>query len=270
MNRGRRICIAVLFAALMPACMGSSRISVPPATADPSTTPTTLAAPGTTATTATTAPAPAGFTFLQVARDDTDALIEITFPVLQGAAPSVSAKIIETVDNLVADFTDAASAAPAGDSRSTLTLEAAPELINADVFSVSGISFEFVRGGTPATRRIAWIFSVKTGSLIAPAELFVGGRLDALAAASREHLIANELGDAAALTVPDGLLPTPENFDAVWLTATGVGVGFDQFQVADGDAGSPAVLIPYAELLDAMDTTGILSPLQNAPTLPES
>ena len=269
MSRGRRICIAVFFAALMPACTSSSRISVPPATADPGTTPTTLAAPGTRSTTAP-APAPASFTFLQVARDDTDALIEITFPVLEGVAPSVSAKIIETVDSLIANFTDAASAAPAGDSRSTLTLEAAPELINDDVFSVSGISFEFVRGGNPATRRIAWIFSVETGSLISPADLFVGRRLDALAAASREHLITNVLGDAAALTVPDGLLPTPENFDAVWLTATGVGVGFDQYQVADGDAGSPAVLIPYAELLDAMDKTGILSPLQDAPTLPES
>lgn len=89
------------------------------------------------------------------------------------------------------------------------------------------------------------------------------------AEASRTHLIADVLGDAAAITTPDGLLATPENFDAVWLTCAGIGVGFDQYQVAEGPAGTPSVLIPYAELLDAFDMTEILAPLRDGPTLPQ-
>ena len=46
-------------------------------------------------------------------------------------------------------------------------------------------------------------------------------------------------------------------------------VGFDHYQVADGPAGTPSVLIPYAELLDAFDMTGILAPLRDRPTIPQ-
>lgn len=271
---------AVLLLAIVPACDDSV-----PDQAVTSTSPTTTAAapsatnavpvddPGTTSSTTTQAtPSAAPFSFVQVADDTEQVLIELSFPILSHPSASQAApindKINEAVDKIVDAFAQAAGAAPQGESRSTLSLQAAPELINDEVFSVGGIVFEFVPGGAPATNRLAWIFSIETGELISATDLFVDGDLEALAAAAREHLIADALGDAAAITSPDGLLPTPTNFDAVWLTADGVGVGFDQFQVT-GDAGSPTVLVPYAELLDTLATTGVLAPLQDGTTLPE-
>ena len=252
---------------MVPACTETSGAPAPSVTGP---LPTGTAEPG--AASSTTPPAAANFSFVRMTEDNDEELIDIAYPVLQNIASAEAApvndKIIRAVDELVVNFMDAAGAAPAGESRSTLTLQAAPELINGDVYSASGVSFEFVRGGGPATKRIAWIFSIETESLVSPADLFVDRSLEHLATASRDHLIADVLGDAAAITAPEGLRPTAENFHAVWLTATGIGVGFDQYQVASGELGSPTVLIPYAELLDVLDQTGILAPLRIGPTLP--
>ncbi|MFC2177302.1 hypothetical protein ACFLRH_02675 [Actinomycetota bacterium] len=270
---------AVLLLAAVPACDDSA-----PDQAFTGTSPTTAAAPSassaappadpgtTSSTTAPATPAAGPFSFVQVADDTEQVLIELSFPVLSHPSASQAApindKINAAVDKIVDAFAQAAGAAPPGESRPTLSLQAAPELINDEVFSVGGIVFEFVPGGTPATKRLAWIFAIKTGELISATDLFVDGDLEHLAAAAREHLITDALGDAAAITSPEGLLPTPTNFDAVWLTADGVGVGFDQYQVT-GDARSPTVLVPFAELLDTLATTGVLAPLQDGTTLPE-
>jgi hypothetical protein len=267
--------------ATLSACTENSRESAPPPTgADnlPTTTTAPPAGPGATtpadpgAPSETAEPDAADFSFMRLTEDNDEELIDISYPVLRSptspeAAP-VNDRIIKAVDDMVVDFMDAAAAAPPGESRSTLTLQAAPELISNEVFSVSGVFFEFVRGAAPTTKRVAWIFSLETKSLVAPAELFIDGSLEHLAAAAADHLAADILGDAAAITAPEGLEPTPANFDAVWLTTTGIGVGFDQYQVTSGDAGSPAVFIPFSELLDVLDKTGILTPLQTGSTLP--
>ena len=88
-----------------------------------------------------------------------------------------------------------------------------------------------------------------------------------LAAAAEAHLIADVLGDPALLTTPAGVAPTAENFDAVWLTPEGIAVGFDEYQVAEAAAGSPAVVIPYAELAESLDLSGVLAAL-NGDRLP--
>ncbi len=267
-----------LLLAMLPACTETTRVPAPtgtdqsPTTAVPGDSSATPADPGTTASTAP--PGPRDFSFVQLTEDNDNELVAVSYPVLQSLASTLAApvndEIIGAVDDLIVGFMDAAAAAPEGESRSTLTLEAAPELINDDVFSLSGVSFEFVRGGEPITRRIAWIFSIETESVVTAAELFVDGSLEHLATAARDHLVADVLGDEAAITVPDGLAPIPSNFDAVWLTPTGIGVGFDQYQVAGGEAGSPAVFVPFAELLDVLNKTGILAPLLRGSTLPES
>jgi hypothetical protein len=269
---------AALLLAILPACTEPTRVPAPtgtgqsPTTAVPDRSTATSADPGTTASTAS--PGPGNFSFVRMTEDNDDELVVVSYPVLQSPVSpslgSVNDKISGAVDDVIATFMDAAAAAPEGETRSTLTLEAAPELINDDVFSLSGVFFEFVRGGAPITRRLAWVFSIETGSVVTAAELFVDGSLDHLAAAARDHLVTDVLGDAAAITVPDGLAPTPANYDAVWLTSTGVGVGFDQFQVAGGEVGTPTVHVPFAELLDVLDTGGILAPLQRGSTLPES
>jgi len=270
-------CAAGLLMATLPACTQTSRVDVPlprEAAGPPTTTGrpgvTTPADPGAPAVTA--APDAADFSFMRLKEDNDEELIDISYPVLQSpaspeAAP-VNDKIIKAVDDMVVGFMDAAEVAPPGNSRSTLTLQAAPELISDEVFSVSGVFFEFVRGGDPTTKRVAWIFSLETKSLVTPAELFIDGSLEHLAAAAADHLVSDVLGEAAAITAPEGLEPTPVNFDAVWLTTTGIGVGFDQYQVTSGDAGSPAVLIPFGELIEVLDKTGILAPLQTGSTLP--
>lgn len=276
-----RTCAAlatVVLLALIPACSDpagepATTTAGPPATtAAPTSSSADPAPPPPESTSTQPVPPAATYSFVHASEDSEQLLVETSFPVLSHPDDSVALPINDqlqwSVDELVGEFLDSVGSAPANDSRSIFTLQAAPELINDDVFSVSGITFELVGGGTSVTRRVAWIFSTETGALISATDLFVNGDLGGLAAAAREHLIADVLGDAAAIATPEALLPDPENFHAVWLAATGVGVGFDQYQVT-ADAASPTVLIPYAELFDVLDMTGILAPLQSGSTLPE-
>ncbi len=277
MRQGVATAAAGLLLAIVSACSSTDGATAPP----DSNPPVTTAAPATGATTTaasppTTSPArpeTTGFSFVQTVEDNDQRLLEISYPILDHPNATQVAPINENIKQAIAemqaDFAAAARTAPAGESRSTFSMQAAPELINDQVFSVSGISFEFVRGGTATSTRVAWIFSLESGRQLSAADLFIDGDIEPLAAAARAHLIADVLGDAAAITVPDGLLASPENYDAVWLTATGIGVGFDQFQVTGGDAGTPTVLIPYTELRAVLDLSGILAPLQNGSTLPE-
>jgi hypothetical protein len=245
----------------------------PPATqAAPSTTPRTPAAPAvtTTAGPATSAPAPTaplGYTFSQIVETTGTASISIVYPTLVDLGDGAEADINQALDEWARELADrfiAASATAGADAASLLEVELAPEIRSRTVFSISGLRFEYdAAADFSITHRVGWIFSIDNGSVVAAADLFTAGALEPLAAAAEAHLIADVLADPGLLTTPARVAATAENFDAVWLTPEGIAVGFDQYQVAAGDAGSPAVLIPYAELAEVLDQSGVLGALEN-------
>lgn len=264
---------------IVVACGGDTSPTSPPdETAATTTTSTTQPATPTVATTvpaATTAPtatAAISTTFVNVVDDAGPGRIEISYPRLVHPDAAVADRVNDQIDGavqaLIDKFQEAVVADGPSDGVSSLVVQAAPELLNDDVFSVSGITADlYAASGTGSTGRLGWVFALADGSRLTAADFFVGGDLERLAESARSHLV-DALGDSP-ITAPDGLLPDPANFDAVWLTTTGIGVGFDQYQVADGAAGNPAVLIPFPELADVIDAVGVLAPLQNGATLPE-
>ncbi len=245
--------------------------TVSPSTTVTTSTTTTTSTPLTTTTTA--APITIGTMFFQIVDDPGPGEVDISYPHLVHPDSTVAARVNGQIDAAIRDLIDNFQAGVANDSAagtSTLTIQAAPELLNDAVFSVSGITADFYADtGTGSTGRVGWMFTLETGTLLTARDLFIGGDLERLAESARDHLVDDVLGDESSIVAPDGLLPDLANFDAVWLTPTGVAVGFDQFQVAGPDAGNPAVLIPFAELQDVLDATGVLAPLQSGATLPE-
>ena len=219
------------------------------------------------------APAPAGlaFEFRQLNEDTDEYSYSIAFPVIlndgvpdEAANAAVEAFVTGAITRLEA-------AAENLDAKATLTIQLAPELLNDTVYSLSGVSTEFLDAGAGTVSiRHGWIIDRTSGAEVAINELFIDGDLAVFATAAEAHLIADVLGSADALTNPDGLLPVAANFHASWLTAEGIGVGFFEGQVAAREAGSPSVFIPFAELETVLDKTGLLEPLQSDDSLPEA
>jgi hypothetical protein len=206
-----------------------------------------------------------GYTFRQLGETTDTATVSIVYPVLidlgAGSEAAVNRALDDWAQQLAAEFIAAETTSEAT-TKSVLEIELAPEVRSRAVFSLSGLQFEFdASADSSITRRIGWIFSIEDGSVVQAIDLFATRTLEPLAAAAAAHLVADVLGDPELLTTPDGVAATAENFDAVWLTPEGIAVGFDQYQVAGADAGSPAVLIPYAELGEVLERGGILGAL---------
>ncbi|NND04699.1 MAG: hypothetical protein HKN91_18155 [Acidimicrobiia bacterium] len=267
------------FALFAASCGGADQ--APPTTTPPTTSAQTTAGPTTTATTfpATTSPsttsAPsltsAGLSYRQAAENTDDYSYTIAYPVLVDAEGQLvvgaNDALITWVEETIADFKADADTL---DAKATLTAQVAPELVSDSVLSLSGVSSSFVDAAAGTiSRRHAWIVDLDTGATVNVQDLLLDGDLTPLADAARAHLIADILGSEDQLSGPDGLLPVAANFDSVWLTATGIGVGFDEGQVAAPEAGSPAVFIPFAELEVFLIKEGVLAPLREADRLPE-
>jgi hypothetical protein len=259
-------------------CGGTgSPTTTAPASTTEATTVTTVdvtpePAPTTTLPPAPVPPSSPGYTFRQIEEATEHAVISVVYPVLDESAADNVAAVNEQLDNWARQMADdfiAAAADSGAAGVSTLEVQLAPELLSSTTFSLSGLSSQFdAATDFSLDSRIGWIFSIPDGQSITVVDLLVAGGLDRLATAARSHLIDDVLADPAAIQTPEGLLANPANFDAVWLTPTGIGVGFDQYQVTAGEAGSPSVLIPFAELEDVLETSGILAALGAGPTLP--
>ena len=262
----------------MAACGGadgatSSTTATPPTSTATPTISATTEPPPTTAPplSATTAPSGPSFVFTQVGEDTAAYSYTISYPSLLDTAgePVISAN--DAVDRWVEEtVAELESAAATLDGKASLTAQVAPELLNESILSLSGVSTRFVdvSAGT-VSRRHGWIIDLRTGAAVTAQELLIDGDLAPLAEAARRHLIADVLGNEDALTGPDGLLPVPANFQAVWLTTDGIGIGFYEGQVAAPEAGSPAVLIPFTELDPFLNKSGVLEALASGDHLPE-
>jgi len=281
-------CSLLLAVLAVQACAaGDAATTAPSTTGGPATngagtatavSPASTEGPDATSRPASTAPVPGttipptealGYGFRHVSEEWPAATITITYPALIDLSSGSADVVNRWLDSWAASLADeSAVAAAGGPGPSVLEVELAPELRSRDVFSISGLAFEFdAKNDFSLTRRIGLILSLDTGKQVTAPDLFVSKNLGPLAVAAREHLV-DVLGDEAAIVAPEALAPEPENFAALWLTPTGIGVGFDQYRVAAGEAGSPTVLIPYAELGNAIDPAGLLGALEDG-TLPD-
>lgn len=210
------------------------------------------------------------FEFRSESGQSDTATFEIFYPVLLHPDAEVETAVNNHIEEWVSEMI-AETRAAGDDLAARFSAQLAPELLNESVFSISGVSTEVLSAAAGSVgRRHGWIFDLRTGAAISASELFLDGNLEALAAASRAHLVADVFGDESLLSGPDGLLPVPANFDAVWLTASGLGVGFDEGQVAAPEVGTPTVTIPYEELAPSLDRSGVLDDLDDDWKLPES
>ena len=254
------IAIVALAAA---ACSGGSSGATLTDAPSPSSTATTApeSSTSTTLPPETTVPNnPSGFEFVQLTDSNDLASVNISYPRVVDQGLGGESQVNRVLDDWAAT-TSAEFLAIATAAGSTLEAQLAPEVINGTVFSVGGLVVEYdAATNFGFTSRVGHIFTMVDGALHETADLFLDGDLQRLAEEARTQLESDVL-DGVAITTPEGLLPTDSNFDAVWLTPEGIAVGFDQYQVVAGELGSPAVVIPYADLADVIDTAGALSAL---------
>jgi hypothetical protein len=101
-------------------------------------------------------------------------------------------------------------------------------------------------------------FNLETGKEITLDELFLPGSnyLQIFSDISKADLSARDIGfDATFFT---GAEPTPENYKSWNITADGLLITFDEYQVAAYAAGPQTVMIPYSALKDVIDPHGVL------------
>jgi hypothetical protein len=92
------------------------------------------------------------------------------------------------------------------------------------------------------------------GRVLPVVELFTGGPADNWleVVAERSHeLLVEDLG--AEMVWDEGLMPVAENFANLLVTRPGLLVIFDQYQVAAGVAGTPAVVVPWIDLVTVIN-----------------
>jgi hypothetical protein len=101
-------------------------------------------------------------------------------------------------------------------------------------------------------------FNLETGQEITLDELFLPGSnyLQILSDISKAELSKRDIGfDETFFTGAD---PTPENYKSWNITADGLLITFDEYQVAAYAAGPQTVTIPYSALKDVIDPNGAL------------
>lgn len=100
-------------------------------------------------------------------------------------------------------------------------------------------------------------FNIETGQEIQLDSLFLAGSnyLQTLSAYCATELASRKIGFEAFASGAD---PSPENYQHWNITADGLVITFDEYQVADYAAGQQAVTVPYSALKDLIDPQGPL------------
>ena len=99
------------------------------------------------------------------------------------------------------------------------------------------------------------LIDLSTGREIVVADLFAADAtwLEELAAAARKDLEAQFGADTL---FDEGLAADAANFRHLAVTATGVVLRFDKYQVAPGTAGTPWVDLPWSAIASLVDPAG--------------
>lgn len=273
---GGVILLAVL-AIVLAACNsnGYSNAGYPayqpiPSIVAPAGTPTPAATPGPTATptppvattpTPTPIPVAATVTSTTVTSSAADNSWGVVFtePVVSGidsaAAAAMNTAIQARVNAFIADFTTATmGVGSSGAGPSTLKGSYSVAYSSVKVLSLRLRTDEYLGGATDDLRAGSLNFVVSTGFTIQLAQLFTSTAAALPILSSQAHsklrsLLGSDLVWPAS--------PTMSTFDKAWaITAGGLELTWQKYEVGPGAAGTPTVTIPWASLAAVIDPAG--------------
>lgn len=205
--------------------------------------------------------------------------VDAAYPQIEGAE-KFNRLVEGLVTKEVADFRKDAGRGPgekripgAGDD--SLTMSYTVRLVTDELLSVEFINSYYAHGAAhPSHAHSVINYDVQAGRRLELADLFRPGadHLRTISSAALARLrkwssdTADEPGGTAEPILPEedmieGASPKAENYKNWTLTRRGLAVTFDPYQVGPYAAGSPSVLIPYAELRDMLRPGGPLERL---------
>ena len=192
--------------------------------------------------------------------------VEAVYPRVEGAE-KFNALVEQLVTKEVGDFKRGRgerppAGAPLNSLRVGYQMRLANEHLQSVVFTVSQLEHGMAHH---AYTFFVVNYDAKAGRRLALADLFKPGsdylqRISA-AAVARLRLLNKEDGDSFLLDAEyaENASAKPENYQHWTLTERGLAVTFEPYQVGPFAAGSPNVLIPYAELKDVIRPGGPLA-----------
>lgn len=196
--------------------------------------------------------------------DNSKYTIQVDYPELRGvAAPGIQEKVNGAIRahvyNQIAAFQNAnAASLPLGDPdmRSSFDGSFDVSLVSRSFLSVIMSYSDYSAGAAhPNSYNVALNYNLKTGGRVTLDQLLISlnpsdGYMDRLGKYVKEDLI-RQFGDSeeSLAAIDFGAAPTAQNYANFTLTATGLSVHFDPYQVAPYAAGLPEVEIPYADLM---------------------
>jgi hypothetical protein len=171
---------------------------------------------------------------------------------------AITAKITGFIDDFKSKMSSGGGAGPC-------TLNGGFQL-GSNSSTVIGITFSeevYLGGATASTIAGSIDFIVSSGATVALADLFTtpAAGAAALSTQSRALLPAALMGDVDVGAINGGTTPVMSNFDTAWIfTSTGLRLTFQQYQVASGASGTPAIVIPWAALKSVINPSGPAGP----------
>lgn len=160
----------------------------------------------------------------------------------------------------VGELKDALQSMPAEPISGGSTLDVRYELVSppGEIISLKYLITGYADGEPQPFHNIRTInFNIETGQEVQLDSLFLTGSnyLQTLSTYCAAELASRKIGFEAYASGAD---PSPENYQHWNITADGLMITFDEYQVADYAAGQQAVSVPYSALKDLIDPQGPL------------
>jgi hypothetical protein len=268
-----RLLLLVILAVSLPAlaCSTPARLMrgwlasptpLPSLTPIPSSTPQPSSTPTLQATSSVLPPVSVVEHPLQETSEADQYEIKAVFPYLPAVvsgAEVFNAEMADFEETTLAGFRiDAAQAAPAPSASVGSFLQSRYEMLynQNGLFSLRLWISIYMKGAAhPGTFSKTFNYDLQTGASISLNDLFQPDAqyLPVLAKFCQAEVLRRD-----SAFWPDGAGADPANYRSWNLTADGLMVTFDEYQVAPYAAGPQSVLVPYATLTSLLDTTGPL------------
>lgn len=196
--------------------------------------------------------------------------IDVVYPQVTGLTRSdaeikINKDIKARIDAVVRDFkkfnNDAVDVLPGAGPRTldiTYTVQANNTIPN--LVSIKLVESFFESGAAHPNHFVDTLnYNTSTGAVVSLETVFNGSYLDRLSTYTRSQLEKKIGGDENLYPqITAGTTPDVENFSTYIFSDTGLIVVFQEYQVAAYAAGVQEILVPYSELRDIINPSGIL------------
>lgn len=190
--------------------------------------------------------------------------ISVRKPVLKGSddprVGTFNQSVGSLIDQQISDFKQQAAQTygePTPGTGSTLSIDYTLKSPPGQIISIVIKSDAYYAGAAHPGHTFQTInYDLSTGKVLKFSQLFTPGAayLDALAT-----FCSQELTKRDALSFPEGAAPTEENYKNWAMTADGLEIIFEEYQVAPYAMGPQTVLVPYTYLQKLLDPKGPVS-----------